>query len=64
MERRFAGLLDRDAAGEYLSTSPRRVDELRRGGRLLAVKDGSEWKYTIADLDAYIDKLPTSAEAS
>lgn len=58
------GLLDRDGAARYLATSARRIDELRRGGRLLAVKDGVAWRYTIADLDAYIAKLPTSAEAS
>jgi hypothetical protein len=60
----MVGLLDRDGAAAYLSTSSRRIDELRRGGRLLAVKDGCEWKFTPADLDAYIAKLPTSAEAS
>ena len=63
-EVRFAGLLDRDGAAAYLATSARRIDELRRSGRLLATLDGREWKYTTADLDAYISGLKTSAEVS
>ncbi|WP_234820680.1 helix-turn-helix domain-containing protein [Mycolicibacterium goodii] len=55
-------LYDRDGAAEQLSTSPRRIDELRRAGILLAVKDGREWKYTAQDLQRYVDSLKTSAE--
>jgi excisionase family DNA binding protein len=58
----MVGLLDQDGAAAYLSTSGRRVSELRRAGQILAVKDGVEWKFKPADLDAYIDSLPTSAE--
>lgn len=57
------GLYDRDSAAEYLSTSARRIDELRRGGVLVARQDGREWKFAKADLDKYIETLPTS-EAS
>lgn len=55
------GLFDRDQAAEFLSTSARRVDELRRGGALRAVRDGREYKFTSTDLLAYIDGLPVSA---
>lgn len=57
-------LYDRDGAAEQISTSPRRVDELRRAGLLLAVQDGREWKYTAEDLQRYVDSLKTSAEVS
>ncbi|AWG55019.1 helix-turn-helix domain-containing protein [Mycobacteroides abscessus] len=55
------GLFDREQAAEFLSTSARRVDELRRTGVLRAVRDGREFKFTNADLLAYIDGLPASA---
>jgi len=56
-------LYGRDSAAEQLSTSPRRIDELRRSGRLIAVKDGREWKYTPQDLQRYVDSLKTSVES-
>jgi|GEM_PF-7017493 excisionase family DNA binding protein len=56
------GLKDKFGAAEYLATSPRRVDELRRAGKLLAVADGRTYKYAVTDLDEYIQSLPTSAE--
>ncbi|SLH96828.1 Gp56 [Mycobacteroides abscessus subsp. abscessus] len=55
------GLFDRDQAAEFLSTSSRRVDELRRAGALRAVRDGREYKFTSSDLLTYIDGLPASA---
>jgi len=54
------GLFNKDSAADYLSTSARRVDELRRAGILIARLDGREWKYSRQDLDDYIDSLPTS----
>lgn len=56
----FRGLYDRESAGVYLSTSPRRIDELRRSGKLYAVQDGRQWKFTREDLDRYIRSLPMS----
>jgi excisionase family DNA binding protein len=56
------GILDKGAAAAYLATSTRRVDELRRAGRLLAVLDGREFKFKVADLDDYIESLPLSVE--
>lgn len=56
------GILDKSGAAAYLSTSARRVDELRRAGRLLAVLDGREFKFRVADLDDYIESLPLSVE--
>lgn len=52
------GLFDKFGAGEYLSTSERRIDELRRAGKLTAVQDGREYKYRLADLEEYIAGLP------
>lgn len=60
----MSGLFSKEGAASYLATSTRRVDELRRAGKLLAVLDGREFKYTAADLDAYIDGLKTSAEVA
>lgn len=54
-------LFDRAQAAEFLSTSSRRVDELRRAGVLRAVRDGREYKFTSAALTEYIDSLPVSA---
>ncbi len=51
------GLYDRDAAAEYLSTSPRHVDDLRRGGKLISVFEGGKNKFRREDLDRYIDSL-------
>jgi succinate dehydrogenase/fumarate reductase flavoprotein subunit len=51
------GLYDKDAAAVYLSTSARRIDELRRAGDLVAAVDGREYKYRRRDLDAYCDGL-------
>ena len=58
----MSGLLDRKAAAEYLACTARRVDDLRREGRLLAVLDGAQWRYRLIHLDAFIESLPTSAE--
>ncbi|MBN7314999.1 helix-turn-helix domain-containing protein [Mycobacteroides abscessus] len=55
------GLFDRDQAAEFLSTSSRRVDELRRAGALRAVRDGREFKFTSSALAEYIASLPVSA---
>lgn len=52
------GLYDKQSAADYLSTSERRVDELRRSGELVAVQDGREFKYRRADLDEYCGALP------
>ncbi|WP_100451391.1 hypothetical protein [Mycobacteroides abscessus] len=53
-------LYDRDGAAEQLSTSARRVDDLRRARLLLAVRDGREWKYTAMELQRYAESLPSS----
>jgi excisionase family DNA binding protein len=51
------GLFDKDSAASYLSTSARRIDELRRAGELIAAIDGREYKFRRSDLDAYIEGL-------
>lgn len=50
-------LYDRESAAKQLSTSARRIDELRRSGRLLAVWDGNKHKFTHEDLQRYVDSL-------
>jgi excisionase family DNA binding protein len=52
-------LYDAPAAAELLSTSVRRVHELRRAGTLCAVEDGRVMKFTRAELERYIAGLPT-----
>lgn len=54
-------LYDKASAAEALSTSERRVDELRRAGLLVAVQDGREFKYTVTELQRYVDSLDASA---
>lgn len=56
-------LYDRNGAAEQLSTSARRVDDLRRARLLLAVRDGREWKYTAVELRRYAESLPSSESA-
>lgn len=51
-----------EEAAEALSTSVRRIHDLRRAGKLLAVQDGREWKFRHDDLCRYADGLKTSAE--
>jgi excisionase family DNA binding protein len=53
------GLFDKDGAAEYLSTSARRIDELRRAGELIAVEDGREFKFNREALDEYRLSRPT-----
>jgi excisionase family DNA binding protein len=52
-------LYDDDGAAELLSTTPRRVADLRRAGELVAVKDGRTYKYRRDDLQTYVDALPS-----
>lgn len=52
-------LYDADGAAVLLSTTPKRVSELRRAGELPAVKDGKKFKFRRDDLLAYVDRLPT-----
>lgn len=54
-------LYDKTAAAEALSTSERRIDELRRAGILIAVQDGRERKYLHSELERYANSLPTSS---
>lgn len=53
-------LYSAEEAAELLSIKSKdRIDELRLAGRLVAVKDGREYKYRPADLQEYADSLPT-----
>lgn len=57
MEAPTRGLYDKSAAAGFLSTSERRVDRLRREGKLRAVRDGASFKFTEAELLRYIQAL-------
>ena len=47
-----------DEAAELLSMSRRRLDELRRAGDILAVRDGRSFKFRRDDLIEYASRLP------
>ncbi|AFS13633.1 MULTISPECIES: helix-turn-helix domain-containing protein [Mycobacterium avium complex (MAC)] len=51
-------LYDHNAAAEQLSTTPRRIHELRRAGTLAAVQDGRSLKFTKQELERYAASLP------
>lgn len=54
-------LYDKQSAAVMLSCSARQIDELRRAGRLVAVRMGREHKFRHADLEAYANSLEVSA---
>ena len=54
-------LMTRELAAYYLSMSLREVDELRAKGELIPVGDGKRVKFTKAELDRYVDRLPERA---
>ncbi|BBY11005.1 hypothetical protein [Mycobacterium marseillense] len=43
-------LYDADGAAELVSTTPKRISELRRAGVLGAVRDGKKFKFTHEEL--------------
>ena len=53
-------LYTREEAAVVLAMSPRRVDELRRLGKLIARQDGRAYRYHIDDLRVFAGDLPTS----
>lgn len=52
-------LYDANGAAEMLSTTPRRIHDMRRAGILVAVKEGRTYKFRRDDLQAYVDSLDT-----
>lgn len=58
----IGGLLNRTDAARYLSMSPATLDEFRRAGKVLSVRHGGRWMYSVRDLDSYISGLETYAE--
>lgn len=54
-------LYDKPAASHMLSCTEREIDELRRGGRLAAVRHGRRWKFTHAELQRFADSLTEAA---
>lgn len=53
------GLVKRRDAAAYLGTSPRRLDELIRAGKIAALRDGGVVKFTVAELERYVAELPS-----
>lgn len=51
-------LYDAEGAAELLSTTPKRISELRRAGVLGAVLDGKKYKFTADELQRYAERLP------
>lgn len=49
-----SGLLDYDAAAQYLSTTPRHIRQLWNERKLAAVKVGRLVRFRRADLDSFI----------
>lgn len=58
----LGGLLNRTDAARYLSMSPATLDEFRRAGKVLSVRHGGRWMYSVRDLDTYISGLETYQE--
>jgi excisionase family DNA binding protein len=52
-------LYTKQQAATALAMSPGHLNELIRDGKIRAVKDGSRVKLTTADLQAYVDSLPS-----
>ena len=52
-------LFSRDGAANYLDKSLREIDRLISAGILVARKDGRRTVIDIAELDRYIDRLPS-----
>ena len=52
------GLLKRKDAAAFLGTSPRRLDELIKSGKICALRDGGVVKFTKTELERYIRDLP------
>ena len=56
-------LVDQDEAARLMSVSPRTLYNLRRAGRLRAVRIGSAGvRYDVADLRAYIETAKDETE--
>jgi hypothetical protein len=51
-------LLDRERAADYLSVSPRKLDEIQAAGELIPKKHGSKRLYLREDLEEFAGRLP------
>ena len=51
-------LMSREQAAYYLSMSTRELDRLRQSGELIPRSSGKNVRYTKAELDAWIERLP------
>jgi excisionase family DNA binding protein len=52
-------LYSREDAAEYLGKSTRDLDRLIAAGTILAKKDGRRTRIDVAELDRYIERLPS-----
>ncbi len=55
-------LYTKQQAATALAMSAAHLNELIRAGKIRAVKDGGRVKLTTADLQAYVDSLPSLAD--
>lgn len=56
-------LFTAEEAAEALAMNPRRIEELRRLGKLIARQEGRAYRYHRDDLAAFANELPTSEPA-
>jgi excisionase family DNA binding protein len=58
-EPRRKRLYSRAGAAEYLDKSEREIDRMIRRGEILAKRDGRRVVIDVAELDRYVDRLPS-----
>jgi excisionase family DNA binding protein len=56
-------LYTKQQAATALAMSTGRLNDLIRAGKITAVQDGGRVKFTSADLQAYVDSLPSSVDS-
>jgi excisionase family DNA binding protein len=55
-ERVYRQLFDRESLADYLRLSTDSIDRLVKAGKLRCVRIGSQVRFTLDDVDAFIDR--------
>jgi excisionase family DNA binding protein len=55
-ERVYRQLFDRESLADYLRLSTDTIDRLVKAGRLRCVRIGSQVRFTLEDVDAFIER--------
>jgi excisionase family DNA binding protein len=63
-DRVYRQLFDRESLADYLRISTDTVDRLVKAGKLGCVRIGSQVRFTLEDVDAFIERHRASACAS